>query len=618
MQGTFKLTPATPVPDDLSIAYSVTPLPISQIAANVGLRPDEIRLYGETKAKVKLSVIDRLRDEPLGKYVVVTAVSPTQFGEGKSTTTIGLAQMLSAHAGVKTLACIRQPSSGPIFGAKGGANGGGYSQVIPMDEFNLHLTGDIHAIGSANNLLAAAIDTRVLHEGNQNDKDLYDRLTDGLKDFTPTMITRLKKLGIDKTDPKSLTDEERVKFARLNIDPATITWRRVVDMNDRALREIEICRSKTEKGYERMTGFDITVASELMAILALCTDLADMRRRIGAMQVALSKTGESITCEDIGCAGAMTVLMKDTVEPTLMQHLEGGPCLVAAGPFANIAIGQSSCIADQMGLRLVGKDGYVLTEAGFGADIGGEKFMDMKCRTSGLKPDAAVIVATIRSMKYQSGIETNITTENLDALRAGSVNLLQHIENTHKFGVPVIVVLNRFTNDTPAEIALVKELCASKGVVDVVFGEHWAKGGAGLLEAATAFKKCPPSNFKFLYPSEMVLENKIRTIAKEIYRAADISLTDAVKAKLADFEARGYGRFPVCMAKTQYSFSHDAKLRGAPSGFIYPVRDVYVCVGAQFVVAIAGEISLMPGLITRPNYFSIDIDTTTGKVIGLS
>lgn len=618
MKGTRKVTPTVPVPDDLTIATSIEPRPVTEVAENLGLLQSEIRPYGDAKAKVKLSVLDRLKDAPLGKYVVITAVSPTKFGEGKSTTTIGLAQMLGAHAGVKCLACIRQPSQGPTFGVKGGAAGGGYSQIIPMDEFNLHGTGDIHAIGAANNLLAAAIDTRVLHEGNQSDKDLYDHLTDGLKDFTPTMLTRLRKLGIDKTAPKDLTDEERVRFSRLNIDPKTISWRRVVDVNDRLLREVEIGRSKTEKGFERMTGWDITVASELMAILALSTDLADMRRRFGEIQVATSRTGEAVTCEDIGCAGAMAVLMKDTIEPTLMQTLEATPALVHAGPFGNIAHGNSSIIADFIGLRLVGKDGFVVTEAGFGADMGCEKFFNIKCRSSGLKPNAAVIVATVRALKFHGGVEADVVTENLDALRAGASNLLRHIENTHKFGVPSIVVLNRFTSDTPAEIALVKELCASKGVVDVIFGEHWAKGGAGLVEAAAALQNLPPADFKFLYPDEMPLVEKIRTIAKQIYGADDIALSDVAKSKLEDYEKRGYGKLPICMAKTQYSFSHDPNLRGAPTGFTVPVRDVRVSVGARFVFPLLGEIMTMPGLPTRPNYYLIDIDPATGKIFGLS
>lgn len=620
MKGTRKITPASPIPSDLAISLSVEPKPIGAVAQTLGLQPSELRLYGDFKAKVKLSVLDRLKDAPLGKYVVVAGISPTPLGEGKSTTTIGLAQMLSAHAGIPAVACIRQPSQGPTFGVKGGAAGGGYAQVIPMDEFNLHGTGDIHAIGAANNLLAAAIDTRCFHEGNMDDEKLYGLLTEGMTNFAPPMLTRLKKLGITHTtDPKQLTPDERVRFSRLNIDKSTISWRRVVDVNDRMLREVTIGQGKEEKGYNRVTGFDITVASELMAILALATDLADMRRRFGEIRVAVSTTGEVITCEDVGCAGAMAVLMKDTIEPTLMQTLEATPVMVHAGPFGNIAHGNSSIIADQIGLRLVGPNGYVLTEAGFGADMGCEKFFNIKCRASGLKPDAAVIVATVRALKFHGGVDPkNASQENLDAVRAGSANLLRHVENTHKFGVPSVVVLNRFTSDTQAEIDLVRELCAQRGVVDVVLGEHWAKGGAGILAAATALQKCPPANFVPLYPDDMKLEDKIRTIATNIYGAAGIELSDAVKTKLADFERRGYGKFPVCMAKTQYSFSHDPNLKGAPSGFTVPVKDVRVCTGAKFVFPLLGEISTMPGLPTRPNYFKIDLDLENGGILGLS
>lgn len=613
-----------PVPSDLEIAQSVEPYPITVIADYAGIQRSELRLYGDTMAKVNTNAImQRLKDAPLGRYVVVTAMSPTVTGNGKTTTTVGVSDALHL-AGKKTVICLRQPSLGPVMGGKGAGGGGGRALLIPMEDLNLHLTGDIHAITAANNLLAAAIDTRILHERNQDDEKLYKLLTDNYTDFAPPMITRLKRLGITDEaklkDPKLLTTEERVKFARLNIDPEQVSWRRVIDTNDRVLREIKIGQGPNEKGIaERTTGFDITVASELMAILSLCSNLADMRKRIGEMQVAVSRTGETITCEDIGCAGAMTVLMKDTVDPTLMQSLIGTPSLVHAGPFANIATGHSSIIADEIALRLVGKNGYVVTEAGFGADIGCEKFFDIKCRLSGLKPDAAIIVATVPALKLHGGVaQSALKLENIEAVKAGASNLLRHIENTSKFGVPSIVVVNRMPQDTLAELALVKELCKSAGVVDVVLGEHWAKGGAGVLDAVTALDRAPPSRFVPLYPSEMGLVDKIATIATQIYRAAKIDLTDMAKAKLADFEARGYKNFSICMAKTQYSFTNDPAVMGAPTGFTITVRDVRVSAGARFVVVLLGDMSTMPGLQTRPNYFLIDINLETGAVVGLS
>ncbi|KPA83327.1 putative C-1-tetrahydrofolate synthase cytoplasmic [Leptomonas pyrrhocoris] len=618
-----KLHCAVPVPSDIEIAQSVEALPITSIAESAGILPSELSPYGTTRAKVKLSILQRLEGSPNGKYVVVAGMSPTPLGEGKSTTTIGLAEALGAHLNRPCFACIRQPSQGPTFGIKGGAAGGGYSQVIPMEDFNLHGTGDIHAITAANNLLAAALDTRIFHERTQEDAPLYRRLTNELKDFTPIMQKRLHKLGIDKTDPKELTEEERVRFARLDVDPATISWRRVVDVNDRLLRDVEIGLGKAEKGVTRRTGFDIAVASEVMAILALVDDLADMRQRFGEIQVAKSKAGATVTAEDVGCAGAMTVLMKDTVEPTLMQTLEGTPVLVHAGPFGNIAHGNSSVVADRIALKLVGHDGFVLTEAGFGADMGCEKFFNIKCRTSGLKPDAAVLVATVRALKFHGGVEPkNAGTENLEALRAGMSNLLRHIRNIRKFGVPVVVALNQFTSDTAAELDLVRELATQEGgAADVVVTSHWSKGGAGAVDLAKALIKTTettPSNFQLLYPSNVSLKEKIETVCREIYGAAGVEYLNDTEEKLADFEKSGYGDFPVCMAKTQYSFSHNPDLRGAPTGFTVPIRDIRVNCGARFVFPLLGDISTMPGLPTRPAYYNIDIDCETGKVVGLS
>ncbi|MEM8862474.1 MAG: formate--tetrahydrofolate ligase, partial [Chloroflexota bacterium] len=435
------------VPNDIDIAQAATPLPIQQIANEAGILDEELELYGWTKAKVSLDIRERLKDQKNGNYVVVTAITPTPLGEGKTTTTVGVSQALGAHLDKKIMTCIRQPSMGPTFSIKGGAAGGGYSQVIPMEEFNLHGTGDIHAISIANNVLAAAIDTRLLHEATQSDEALYRRLTPekkGKREFSPSMLRRLKKLGIDKTDPAELTSEEAARFARLDIDPDTITWRRVVDCNDRMMRGITIGQGPKERGITRETGFDITVASEIMAILALATSLPDMRERLGQMVIGLSRSGEPVTAEDIGCAGALTVLMKDALKPTMMQTLEGTPALIHAGPFANIAHGNSSIVADQIALKLVGEDGYVVTEAGFGADIGMEKFFNIKCRYSGLVPNAVILVATVRALKTHGGgpkvtpgkpLDRAYTEENLELLEAGLSNLRAHIKNANMYGV---------------------------------------------------------------------------------------------------------------------------------------------------------------------------------------
>ena len=422
-----------PVPSDIEIAQEAYLKPIAQIAEEVGLRPDELELHGDYKAKVKLEVLNRLKDVPDGKYIDVTAITPTPLGEGKSTTMVGLSQALGAHLGKRVFTCIRQPSQGPTFGIKGGAAGGGYSQVIPMEDFNLHLTGDLHAITAANNLLAAAIDTRMFHESRQTDEALFRRLCppdkEGNRKFSPTMLRRLQKLGIDKTDPNELTEEERSRFVRLDIDPDSITWRRVVDTNDRFLRTITVGEGAAEKGFTRQTGFDITVASEIMAILALTNDLADMRERIGLIVIGTNRAGEAVTAEDLGVAGAMTVLMKDAIKPTFMQTLEGTPVFVHAGPFANIAHGNSSIVADRIALKLAD---YVVTESGFGADIGMEKFFNIKCRYSGLIPNVVVLVATVRALKMHGGgpkvvagkpLDPAYTEENLDLLRAGLGNL---------------------------------------------------------------------------------------------------------------------------------------------------------------------------------------------------
>jgi len=628
----FKPTPIKvvhPVPSDIDIAQAAELKPINLIAEELGLLPEELELYGNYKAKVKLEVLDRLEDVPDGKYIDVTAITPTPLGEGKSTTMVGLSQALGAHLGKRVFTCIRQPSQGPTFGIKGGAAGGGYSQVIPMEDFNLHLTGDIHAITAANNLLAAAIDVRVFHEGNQSDEKLFDRLCppdkQGNRGFSPTMLRRLKKLGIDKTDPNDLTPEERSKFVRLDIDPDSITWRRVVDTNDRFLRTITIGEGPTEKGKTRQTGYDITVASEIMAILALTTDLADMRERFGKIVIGTNKKGEAVTAEDLGVAGAMTVLMKDAVKPTLMQTLEGTPVFVHAGPFANIAHGNSSIIADKIALKLAD---YVVTESGFGADIGMEKFFDIKCRYSGLIPNVVVLVATVRALKMHGGgpkvvagkpLDPAYTEENLDMLRAGLGNMQKHIQNALGFGIPVVVAVNSFADDTPAEVELVREAALAAGAEDSVVSRHWMEGGEGAVALAEAVVKAveKPNDFKFLYPLDWSIKKKIETICKEIYGADGVDYEPEAEAKIELYTKLGFDDLPLCMAKTHLSLSHDPTLKGVPSGFRVPIRDIRASVGAGFLFPLVGKMSTMPGLPTRPVFYDVDLDLETGQVVGL-
>jgi formyltetrahydrofolate synthetase len=623
----------TRVPSDIDIAQAATPLPIGRIASEAGILSEELDLYGQTKAKVHLSIRDRLKNSPNGKYIVVTAITPTPLGEGKTTTTVGLSQALGAHLGKKVFTCIRQPSQGPTFGIKGGAAGGGYSQIIPMEEFNLHLTGDIHAITAANNLLAAAIDARMFHEKSADDTQMFERLCppskDGSRKFSPVMLRRLRKLGISKTDPNALTPEERSLFARLDIDPSTITWRRVIDTNDRMLRQITIGQGPEEKGFTRVTGFDIAVASEIMAILALATDLPDMRDRLGRMVIGSNKAGEPITADDIGASGALTVLMKDTIMPNLMQTIEGTPAFVHAGPFANIAHGNSSIVADQIALKLVGPDGYVLTEAGFGADMGFEKFCNIKCRYSGLKPDAAVLVATIRALKMHGGgpkvvagkpLAHEYTAENLDLLEKGCGNLIRLIANVRSFGIPVVVGINRFKDDTDNEVALVRRLAIHAGAADAVVSNHWAEGGAGAVDLGKAvIAACAKAaDFQFLYPLDLSIKEKIEKIVKEMYGGSGVEYSPEAEKKVELYTRQGFDKLPICMAKTQYSLSHDPNLKGAPGGFTVPVRDIRASVGAGFLYPLLGTMATMPGLSTRPGYYDVDLDTATGRIIGLS
>jgi formyltetrahydrofolate synthetase len=621
-----------PVPSDIEIAQEAQLKPITQVAEEAGLLPEEMELHGNYKAKVQLSIRDRLADQPSGKYIDVTAITPTPLGEGKTTTTVGLSQALGAHLGQKVFTCIRQPSQGPTFGIKGGAAGGGYSQIIPMEDFNLHLTGDIHAITAANNLLAAAIDTRVFHETRQSDEALFRRLCppakDGSRRFSPVMLKRVKKLGIDKTDPNDLTEDERSRFARLDIDPDSITWRRVVDTNDRYLRAITVGKGPAEKGITRETGFDITVASEIMAILALTTSLADMRDRLGRMVIGTSRSGDAVTADDIGVGGALTVLMKDAIKPTLMQTLEGTPAFVHAGPFANIAHGNSSIVADQIALKLVGPDGYVLTESGFGADIGMEKFFDIKCRYSGLIPDCVVLVATIRALKMHGGgptvkagqpLDPAYTEENLELLENGCGNMVVHIKNALRFGIPVVVAVNRFKDDTDNEVEVVRKAALAAGAEDAVMSNHWTEGGKGSIELGKAIMAAceKPSDFKFLYPLEMSIKEKIETIAREIYGADGVEFLPEAEKKIETYTRLGFDNLPMCMAKTHLSLSHDGNLKGVPKGFTVPVRDIRASVGAGFLYPLLGTMSTMPGLPTRPVYYEVDLDLETGKVIGL-
>ena len=624
----------TPVPSDLDIAQAATPLPVAQIASEAGILPDELELYGKYKAKVQLSIRDRLKDVKNGKYIVVTAITPTPLGEGKTTTTVGLSQALGAHLGKKVFTCIRQPSQGPTFGIKGGAAGGGYSQIIPMEEFNLHLTGDNHAVTATNNLLAAAIDARMLHENATPDDDtLFNRLCPAAKDgslkLTSVMLRRLRKLGIGKTNPNDLTKEERSQFARLDIDPASITWRRVVDTNDRMLREITVGQGAEEKGNARVTGFDMAVASEVMAVLALATDLSDLRERLGRMVIGSSRAGVPVTADDLGAGGALTVLMKDTIMPNLMQTIEGTPAFVHAGPFANIAHGNSSIVADQLALKLVGPDGYVLTEAGFGADMGMEKFCNIKCRYSGLTPDCVVLVATIRALKMHGGgpkvvagkpLAHEYTNENLELLEKGCSNLLRLIGNARSFGLPVVVAINRFKDDTDAEVALVRTIAKAAGAEDAVVANHWAEGGKGAVGLAEAVVAAcaKPHKFEFLYPLDMSIKQKIEIIVEKMYGGAGVEYSPEAEKKIELYTRQGFDKLPICMAKTHLSLSHDPNLKGAPTGFIVPVRDIRASVGAGFLYPLLGTMSTMPGLSTRPGYYDMDIDVTTGRIIGLS
>ena len=583
-----------PVPSDLDIAQAAEAKPIVEIAADIGLEPDDLIMYGKYKAKVNLDVMPKLAGRPRGKYIDVTAITPTPLGEGKTTTAIGLVQGLGV-LGHKSIACIRQPSMGPTFGIKGGAAGGGYSQVIPMEDFNLHLTGDIHAITVSHNLVSAALDARWFHESRMSDQ-------------------KLAELGLE----------------RLDIDPYNITWNRVMDVNDRALRNIIIGLGGSLDGRPRQTGFDITVASEIMAILALVSGhdyksaLKDLRERVGRVVIGSNTAKKPISLEDLEVAGAVTVLMKDAIHPNLMQTLEGQAAFVHAGPFANIAHGNSSILADQVALQL---GDYVVTESGFGADIGMEKFFDIKCRYSGLIPDAVVLVATIRALKMHGGgprvipgrpLDPAYQEENLELLEKGLDNLGVHIRNAIGFGVPVVVAINKFTEDTEAEVELIRKFAIDAGAETAVMTDHWANGGDGALELAEAVVSAceKPSNFEFLYPLDIPIKEKIEIIAKKIYQAGSVTYDALADRQIASYEANGFGNLPICMAKTHLSISHDPNLKNAPSGFEVTVREARASVGAGFIYPLLGEMRTMPGLGSKPAYMNVDVDED-GKVVGL-
>ena len=552
---------------DIEISQAAKMRPILEIADKLGIPQDSVLPFGHYKAKVALDFIASLKDKPDGKLILVTAITPTPAGEGKTTTTVGLGDALN-DIGKSAMICVREPSLGPCFGMKGGAAGGGYAQVVPMEDINLHFTGDFHAIGAANNLLAAMIDNHV-YWGN-----------------------------------------------KLDIDVRRVTWRRAVDMNDRALRSIVSSLGGAANGFPREAGFDITVASEVMAIFCLASDLADLQRRLGQIQIGQTRDKKPVTAKDLSAQGSMAALLKDALAPNLVQTLENNPAFIHGGPFANIAHGCNSVIATKAALKLAD---YVVTEAGFGADLGAEKFFDIKCRKAGLKPDCVVLVATIRALKMHGGVAKDaLKEENVGALEKGFANLERHVENLQKYGVPVIVSINRFSSDTEGEIALVKKLCAKLGV-ECVMADHWAQGGAGAVELAKTVVRTideKPSKFKPLYPDNMTLWEKARTIAREIYRAEDISADKSVRDRFAELEKEGFGNFPICVAKTQYSFSTNPDAKGAPSGHIIPIREVRLSAGAEFVVVICGDIMTMPGLPKVPAANNIEL-AADGRISGL-
>lgn len=616
----------TPVPSDEEVMSKVEPKPISTVAAEIGVSvKKELVPFGHYKAKISLSLLDRVNPPPnhRGKLVVVTGVNPTKYGEGKTTVLLGLVQALNKEHGRLAFGTLRQPSQGPTFGTKGGAAGGGYSQVIPMQDVNLHLTGDIHAVSAANNLLCAATDTRVLHEGQQTTDALFRRLLKN-KTFAPSQLAFLKKLGIEKTDPSSLTAEEREKFCRLNLDPSTIEIKRVLDTNDRFLRQIELGLGPGEHKFARRSGFDIAVASEVMAILALARDRSDLRQRLDRIVVGRTKgDGMPITAGDIGCAGAMAALLNDAIMPNLLQTLEGTPILMHAGPFANVAHGQNSVIADDMALRLAGPSGFCVTESGFGADMGYEKFVAIKSRVSGVAPDVAVIVVTLRAMRmHGEAVLGDSTADARKTLKAGCVNLERHVRNICTYyGTPVVVAINAFPTDTADEMQIVADVALGAGAAKCVPTFGWSSGSEGAARLAEAVIHVSDSHsstpeLQQLYSLDDSVEDKIRSLATKIYGASDISIDEHTRREIAWMESQNLHRLPICMAKTPLSFSHDPEVKGAPSGYVFPITGIRLSAGAGFIYPLAGAMQTMPGLSTRPGFMDIDVDDH-GHVKGL-
>lgn len=643
-----KLVVESPTPSDVHISQHAQLRDVATLLrAQLGVRPQELRAHGPHMAKLALATYETRLARPNGHYVVVVGMTPTPLGEGKSTTTVGLSQALGAHLNKRVVTCIRQPSMGPTFGVKGGAAGGGYAQVVPMEEFNLHMTGDIHAITAANNLFSAAIDARYYHEKASAVGFLWDKLCPkdkaGSRRFARGMLARAAKLGLP-ADADALTPEQIERFCLLDINPNSITWKRVTDTNDRYLRQVDIGLSPTEAAkrqggaqLSRTTGFAITVASEIMAVLALATSLPDLRARLGRMIAAYSHSGEPLTADDFGVTGALTVLLKDALMPTAMQTLEGTPALVHCGPFANIAHGNSSVIADRVALKLVGADGYVLTEAGFGSDMGGEKFFNIKCRASGLQPSCAVLVTTVRALKLHSGrlpklsagspLPKEYTDESVELVREGCCNMVAHLENIRRHGVRAVVAINRFATDTDAEIAEVARIAKESGAHDAVAATHFSKGGAGAVGLGRAVVAAcesadPAADFRHLYSVDSSIKEKIDAIVCGAYGGSGANYSAQAEARIATYEADPALRsLPVCMSKTQYSLSDDPTKLGAPKDFRVEVKDIYVSAGAGFLVASLGAISFIPGLPIKPAYYGIDLDfdeNGESRIVGLS
>lgn len=610
---------------------------MDELAITEGLEKYEWIKWGENRAKVKLSVVDRLKDSPQGNYVVVTGTSPIPLGEGKTTTAIGLSQALGVVLGKKSIATLRQPSLGPMMGVKGGAAGGGYSQVVPMEELNLGGSSDIHAVTVAHNLVAAAIDERMFHEDTQSDESLWNRLS--AKDFSPVMKRRLTKLGIDvNKKPCDLTLDERSAFVRLDFDKDSVTWHRVLDQSDRHLRKIEIGLgpneviqpngSDSKVQHSRITGFDVTASSEIMSILALATSLSDLRERLGSIVVGYSKSASPITADDLGVGGALAVLLRDALMPTLMQTVERTPVLVHTGAFSYVGYGSTSIIADDIALRLVGEDGYLITSSGSGTDLGLEKFFNIKVRYSEAVPRCIVLVANINALKVQGGANTVIKPgkplpeeylhEDVELVKKGCAHLIKHIQNAQKYHANVVVAVNKFKHNTQAEIDVVLQASKEAGVFDAVVSNHYAQGGYGAEELAKSVERaCLDQNkkhehFQFLYDLNQPIHTKADIVAREMYGADGVDFTDLATSQMKKIEDAGFGNLPICIAKTHFSFTCDSSIKGVPTGFRITVREVKTCVGAGYIYLLCGDIMTIQGLPTRPNFYDLELDVDTG------